>query len=207
MKSILQSIKPQYCKLIASGRKTIEVRKTKPKLETPFKVYIYCTIPREKENGILLDPFHPNQPCIEEYLSECRNRIGKEGTIFQDTIDLCGKVIGEYVCDEVIEFKAITDGRFNGYNIFLHDLICTCLSDAEITNYGKGKTLYGWHISDLKIYDKPKELYEFHKPCINPRSRICELCEFADFEDEFSLPKCTNVITGPPQSFCYVEEI
>lgn len=43
MKSILQSIKPKYCELIAAGKKTIEVRKTRPKLETPFKVYIYCT--------------------------------------------------------------------------------------------------------------------------------------------------------------------
>lgn len=43
MKSVLISIQPKWCELIASGKKTIEVRKTKPKLETPFKVYIYCT--------------------------------------------------------------------------------------------------------------------------------------------------------------------
>ena len=43
MKSILQSIRPQYCELIAAGKKTIEVRKTRPKLDVPFKAYIYCT--------------------------------------------------------------------------------------------------------------------------------------------------------------------
>lgn len=43
MKSVLISIQPRWCELIASGKKTIEIRKTKPKLETPFKVYIYCT--------------------------------------------------------------------------------------------------------------------------------------------------------------------
>ena len=43
MKSVLLSIKPEWCELIASGKKTLEVRKTKPKLNTPFKCYIYCT--------------------------------------------------------------------------------------------------------------------------------------------------------------------
>lgn len=43
MVSILMSILPKWCELIASGKKTIEVRKTRPKIDTPFKCYIYCT--------------------------------------------------------------------------------------------------------------------------------------------------------------------
>ena len=46
MKAVLISIRPEWCAKIASGEKTIEVRKTRPKLETPFKCYIYCTLPR-----------------------------------------------------------------------------------------------------------------------------------------------------------------
>ena len=46
MKSVLISIRPMWCELIASGKKTIEVRKTRPKIETPFKCYIYCTKPK-----------------------------------------------------------------------------------------------------------------------------------------------------------------
>ena len=42
-KAVLISIKPKWCELIASGKKTVEVRKTNPKLDTPFKCYIYCT--------------------------------------------------------------------------------------------------------------------------------------------------------------------
>lgn len=42
-KAVLISIQPDWCKKILSGEKTVEVRKTRPKLETPFKVYIYCT--------------------------------------------------------------------------------------------------------------------------------------------------------------------
>jgi len=35
------------------------------------------------------------------------------------------------------------------------------LDNFQLLRYGKGKPLFGWHISDLKIYDKPKELSEF----------------------------------------------
>ena len=42
-KAVLISIQPKWCKLIAEGEKTLEVRKTRPKLKTPFKCYIYCT--------------------------------------------------------------------------------------------------------------------------------------------------------------------
>lgn len=42
-KAIMLSIRQKWCGKIASGEKTIEVRKTRPKLDTPFKCYIYCT--------------------------------------------------------------------------------------------------------------------------------------------------------------------
>lgn len=51
MKSVLISIRPRWCELIASGRKTIEVRKTYPKLPTPFMCYIYCTMTHGYANG------------------------------------------------------------------------------------------------------------------------------------------------------------
>jgi len=42
-KAVLMSIKPQFCKMIFRGEKTIEIRKRAPKLKPPFKVYVYCT--------------------------------------------------------------------------------------------------------------------------------------------------------------------
>lgn len=42
-REVLISVRPKYCKLIANGEKTIEVRKTRPRITTPFKCYIYCT--------------------------------------------------------------------------------------------------------------------------------------------------------------------
>ena len=40
-KAVLISVKPKWCELIADGKKTLEVRKTKPNLKPPFKCYIY----------------------------------------------------------------------------------------------------------------------------------------------------------------------
>ena len=45
-KAVMISIRPRWCNLIAKGEKTIDVRKTRPKLETPFKCYIYQTLPK-----------------------------------------------------------------------------------------------------------------------------------------------------------------
>ena len=166
MKAVLMSIQPKWCELIANGKKTVEVRKTKPKLETPFKVYIYCT----KGETIYLP----------------RDIFGNNA--------LNGKVIGEFVCDETCDWyhHHITTlyGNKDGYFIFEDDLKASCLTYEDIVNYGTGKTVYGWHISDLVIYDKPKELSEFCKPT---------LPTFLRYEDD--------VIKRPPQSWCYVEEL
>lgn len=125
MKSVLMSIQPKWCELIANGKKTIEVRKSRPNIETPFKVYIYCTYGNEKENY-----------CV-----------GKRG-----------KVIGEFVCDKVEKYSTSwLDGEDR-----LKET--ACLDDAEIMDYMNGYTdriFYAWRISDLIIYDKPRELGEF----------------------------------------------
>lgn len=178
MKSILQSIKPQYCELIASGKKTIEVRKTRPKLDVPFKVYIYCTKGEnlwKKGNSVFLDRRYNHLLQTFDYM-------------------LNGKVIGEYVCDR-IEPKYCA----NGIATYYENEQGTCLSDAELQMYADGvKPLYFWHISDLKIYDKPKELSEFYRndPTYN------NAFGWAFGEDEKRI-----YLTHPPQSWCYVEEV
>lgn len=182
MKSVLISIRPKWCELIASGKKTVEVRKTKPKLDIPFKVYIYETKGRTE---------------IPTFIDEDGHEI-YEGR---------GQVIGEFVCDSMTEFRAN-----NGIQTYYNDVIKdTCLSDIEIIKYASGKQLYGWHISDLVIYDKPKELREFLKPCIDPQ-RYCKVCTYrhvifhSDIYDEDYEIECSNRVMKPPQSWCYVEE-
>lgn len=133
MKSVLISIRPQWCELIASGKKTIEVRKSAPK-EVPFKVYIYMT--RRKPYCLV---FAGNG------IMEAKN----------------GKVIGEFVCDKV--YKIVPDGEYysNGYDIDDDMLSETCLGRGYLTGYGLGYTLYGWHITAPTLFDKPRELNEF----------------------------------------------
>lgn len=163
MKSVLISIQPKWCELIASGKKTVEVRKTRPKLDTPFKVYIYCT-----HNGTTLKERFKN--------------------IYTD---FSGKVIGEFVCVRIEDMRDVEREP-------------TCLTIDEWLKYTDGHkgTVWGWHISNLVIYDKPKELSEFKK--------INRECWYADLGlAKRDCPECQNkgcFVQRPPQSWCYVEE-
>lgn len=166
MKAVLMSIQPKWCELIASGRKTIEIRKTRPKIETPFKCYIYMSKDAIKHL------------YIDEYGSWKVELIPQ-------------KIIGEFVCDmiekaiyRIQEPKDATSWQdcYYGYDF---EFVCAeahCLSRDELYAYGDKKPLYGWHISDLVIYDEPRKLSEF---CgANKR----------------------KTLTRPPQSWCYVEK-
>lgn len=169
MKSVLISIKPKWCELIANGKKTIEIRKTRPKLETPFKCYIYCT----KDKGI-------------SFWTGKRYAYADDRS--HNLFDVCGngKVIGEFVCDEIYDCRDI-----NGDD--------ACITVAEWLKYTKGHKgkVYGWHISNIVIYDKPKELSEFGKPVICHRGIQKDNCNGCwDCE-----------IKRPPQSWCYCEEL
>lgn len=191
MKSVLISIKPKYCELIANGEKTIEVRKTAPK-EVPFKADIYCS--KEKKQDYII-----------------------WAGAFGDRGKWNGHVIGEFVCDKVYTLVnafggiVFADENLNQLETQLfRDM--SCLTDEQTADYLGDKDGYGWHISELKIYDKPKELSEFISPskakkcvdyCING---ICsnlgydELCG--------AIRRCEyKKITRPPQSYMYVEEL
>lgn len=176
MKAVLLSIKPKYCELITNSKKTIEVRKTKPKLEPPFKCYIYCT--------------KSNDGLIKGDISTTVDYVAKNS----------GKVIGEFVCDKIDTYDDDTIFSFShedycSWNDF--DLNRACIHPQDFEDYANGKWLYGWHISDLVIYDTPKELGEFYKIPSNCHRGIqknnCEYC----FECQ---------ITRPPMSWCYVED-
>ena len=141
-KAVMISIQPKWCELIASGKKTIEVRKTRPKLETPFKCYIYCT------------------------LGDCgKVDIGKRGNCYN------GKAIGEFVCDEIRTEWEVADG--------LVDIVLemqSCVDCKELIEYADGKKLYSWNISNLVIYDNPKELSEFYTS--KRKRKSCRDCEY-----------------------------
>lgn len=181
MKLVLISIKPKLCEKIAKGENTIEVRKTAPKCEVPFKAYIYCT--KEKKQDDII------------WAGVCGDR-GKWN----------GRVIGEFVCDRITDISVVVRNCNENYNEVYHNDECkgSCLTWKELQEYGKDKPLYGWHISDLKIYDKPKELSEFSRPC--SYSGLCFSCKRTSFKKDGNL-LCNTKITRSPQSWCYVEEL
>ena len=185
MKAVLISIRPKWCELIASGKKTIEVRKTRPKSETPFKCYIYETKAR----------------------SDMPTFIDEDGHVLYTGR---GQVIGEFVCDKVV--------RTCGWRLRGDTQQCAkrtvaeaelpklaCLEIDEIVDYAgsENREVVGWHISELKIYDKPRELSELYHACDTGDKVLCENCDqrFNRF--------CNGrkYIKRAPQSWCYVEEV
>ena len=186
------SIRPKWCELIAGGQKTIEVRKTKPRCNVPFKVYIYCT---EDFRTSTKDRNH------KFWIGEPINDVS-DGRYLGN-----GKVIGEFVCKAILPIS-ITYSDTNS-RLALREFPYTCLTDKEIMDYlGNGKTGYGWHISDLIIYDKPKDLSDFYKPCIyGEESDVsCFLCDKSRYRPDMYID-CFNKVTRPPQSWCYVESL
>ena len=188
MKSVLISIRPQWVEKIchkigedetgkAIYEKRIEVRKTAPK-EVPFKCYIYET-----------------QGQYIKFIHGAHTKYGYG----------CGKVIGEFVCDKVEKLEEhIEQG---GLYYILSDTFNeqAQLDNWELHDYGKGKTLYAWHISDLKIYDKSKELSEFYT------KKKCNSCKKSGYESTACMYdedcKVPMSITRAPQSWQYVEDL
>lgn len=164
MKAIMISIKPQWVKKILNGEKTIEIRKTRPNIELPCKVYIYET----KGKGKFVN-------CGKK-----RENIG-------------GKVVAEFTLNKIDDFKVFENGSVQYWNWY--NLEKSCLTYDEISNYiGKDKIGYAWHINNLKIYDKPKELSNFIV------SKVAVDCGYGNYNIY------NKVLIRPPQSWCYVEK-
>lgn len=179
-KAVLISIQPQWCERIARGEKTVEIRKTRPKIETPFKCYVYRT------KGVV-------------------KHIAK-GEWFDMPVG--GTVIGEFTCDRITPLFNVCTDNWHHLAGDVHEwhkelVKRACLTDAELKAYAKGQNCFAWHISDLKIYDKPRELREFKK---NNRD-----CFYADLGiAKRDCPDCKNsgcFLERPPQSWRYVEEL
>lgn len=185
-KAVLISIRPKWVEKIVNGEKTIEVRKTRPKLQTPFKCYIYCTLPKYPHEDFIATDY----PMPQFYGG--------------------GKVIGEFTCDRIYKIdKDSTDflfkfGRLSVYKQAAEEKcgLCVAMTDDELHGYLGHCQGYGWHISDLLIYDQPRELTAFRRACKN--SWYCESCAMY-WENNGTCGNESLQIRRPPQSWCYVE--
>lgn len=201
MKSIITSISPYLCEKIASGDCKILVKKSAPK-EVPFKAYIYSTRPKKY--------YKCGAVSTSDELLWLSNGKVEMGDGFKFWADgdkyqcLNGRIIGEFICDKVELFKYDYDC---GVDIEYDTLLKTSIDRQDINVYSQFKNLYGWHISDLKIYDKSKELEEFIKLC-NCKGH-CFMCEREIVKQDKSKQMCVcyEKVTRPPQSWMYGEEI
>lgn len=212
MNSIMISIRPKWVASILNGKKTIEVRKTAPKdwmdylsgktdeKPKPKTVYIYCTKPNNSLFAVG-KMFDDRIGKIAYFVDEKRY-IEK----YTDTGEvLNGKVLAKFTLTEVEDASRMNSG--DGFR-FTND---ACIGYDEFLNYlYKGKEqIFGWHISDLVIFDRPRELSEFIPPkwdkCgVKDKNGLyqCDKCPYGDWAN---IQCKRKPLTKAPQSWCYVE--
>ena len=221
MKAIMISGLPRWTALIANSDKNIEVRSSKA-LATAIQklideygyadIYWYCTKDRKQR----LYPI-----SLLDKSNQVFKRAYREDKIDNRTNYLNGKVVFKFRCYKVEEIKYFEefvypdgfenyDGEWvdtskiykNVHNITKGMLEKTCLSYEELQKYLGKKNGYAIHISDLEIFDKPKELSEF-RYVLCPRIN-CEYCKYSKTIEGALF--CTHItLTKAPQSMCYIE--
>jgi predicted transcriptional regulator len=167
-KAVLMSIRPEWLWKILDGRKTIEVRKTIPAIEPPFRVYLYCT-----KGG-------------DELWTEDKCGALPRGSF--GSWKMNGTVCAEFVCDKIYQ---IAVKRGEGMIMLDGEKEIPFTNDNEMRltkwdlhKYLSGKTGYGWHITELRTFEKP--------------------LSYADFS---LIGRGYFHSARPPQSWCYVEEL
>ena len=210
-RAVLISIRPKWCEKIVDGTKTIEVRRTRPKLETPFKAYIYCTKAEERLIAILKDG-------DENYGEIYHGKPVFIKTNKPDNLYAYGHscaVIGEFICDKIYEIAP----RWKEYIVLGENKGTTneiarnsWLSFDDMKAYLGEANGYGWHISELEIYDHPRKLNEFWFPpelyCERERCGGCPYDQVADVNGEYSYDcEWKRPLKCAPQSWQYVEEL
>lgn len=198
MKSIMISIQPQWIEKIINGEKTIEVRKTIPKCELPCKVYIYCTKSKTKYLRKLeaynKTTFITENNDVIGQTDKVKSILGEYAT-FCESGGFNGRVVAEFTLNKVDTLERdlndwLPKNRYDISNELLKDIN---LNQNELWKYGQGKILYAWHIDDLKIYDKPKELSEFSTISHRMKGKWSRFT--------------SHLLQRPPQSWCYVKEL
>ncbi len=182
MRKVLVSLKPYYYYLVGEDIKKIEVRRNMPRASDWNKEVLF-------------------------YMSKDVKSFAKIPKEFQEKYSKhFGKVGMQFVCDRIICSQAYFDSQGKNHltNVFDEDIKRTCLTEYDLWDYIAGKACsaneiydgYLWHISDLEIYDKPKELSEFYGTCKKDN------CKYPTCTKVLA---CSNYLKRPPKSWCYVE--
>ena len=209
MKAILISIRPKWVSKILNGEKTIEIRKSAPKCELPIDVYIYCT----------KNKLHYNVGALMFNKDDCFKR-SVDGTYkYGDSVELMGyspdypydknnflngKIVAKFTLKKVEEIKPFSFMELLGDSLTEKQREIadkSCVGWMGIHKYANGKPVYLWHISDLEIFDEPKELNEFYSLRLDK-----DVTKLFDYLIQLSNGKWFKRLDKAPQSWCYVEE-
>lgn len=201
MKSILMSFSPYWYYLIGEGIKTIECRKVKPQSKD-WNGMIECYMTKDEKSFKRIPKKFQKKYC---------KHLGKVGMRFKcDKIDVFWAYYYDNGSADLTPSRLI--GGLGGANDEIAYRRKCCLSHDELFDYIiNGKFGYGLHINDLKIYDYPKELYEFRTPCPFKFADKYDCmsgnkcCDYFVVDDEGYFG-CCKEITRPPQSWQYVQE-
>ena len=176
-KTVLISIRPEWVEKILAGEKTLEVRKTRPNMGTPFKCYIYCT-----NSGVAMGMWGKHGKVVGEFFCDKITWLTHVGFSGLPGIRLAALENGHTI-DDSFDFSE------------------SCLTTPQIEKYLGGKDGYAWHISKLEIYDDPKQLNRF-----KPWNRECKYNDLGfAIPNCGTCQDC--IVKKPPQSWCYVEEL
>lgn len=205
MKKVIMPLSPQECERVFNGEQTILVRKRVPKCDTPYEVLVYET------KGATDTPW-----------------VDEDGHFIYKGR---GQVIGSFICDRIDEIEPDLEYYSDGYDIDDDRLAETCLTREQLREYGKGVTLYGWHITEPKLFDTPKELSDYwlyndelHKRWEEDNNFCCYDCTDENGEattdcgdawhNIMNCYRCWNEwngwcrkLTHPLRSFAYVEDV
>lgn len=184
MDAVMVSFTPEECKELVSKQLTVKLFKQCPKLKPPFKCYVYM-----KMNG------------VPEYIYD-RNLTRQN--IYLLHPDLAnGRIVGEFTCDKIYTFSYSPELDNYDYSDLINDTnsfstLCTGMLPHSIYKYGNQSTLYGFRVTDFKLYQKMLFPSQFTKPCTGCKKQGTTRCT-----EENSYCKATTLQNGP-KSWCYV---
>lgn len=163
-KAILISIRPEWVAKILNGEKTIEIRKTAPKCGLPIDVYIYCSMSSKFILTYAAGTAHSKFLSLEKRIENMRPYWNMHKP-------LQGKVVAKFTLNKIENFingmnelELEWDGKPDAeYDYFAYEkaLDKACLTYEEADKYCPDQSFYAWHISDLEVFDQPKELSDF----------------------------------------------
>lgn len=187
-KAVMINLSPEECMRIATGEQEALLRKLKPNLNTPFKVYIFCS-----KSGTRV--FGNDTSFITDYLKLLKSEKDFERTSGKHKWN--GKVIGEFICDDITKITdSVTHFQIQGQTerdlpSILKD---TCTDYDYLYFHLNKKSSYVWYGLELKFYDKPKAISDFCKPDYKHKCFGTWVWKQGSF------------LTQPPKNWCYVKD-